>query len=155
MVDAELRDAGDDRLRDDVGRVEPPTEPDLDDAGIGGRTGEGEECRCGRDLEKARADITAGVEHFFEQWREFGIRDQRTGEADTFVEADEMGARIDMRRVARRLDRRAQEGAGRSLAVGAGDMEYRRLALVRIADALKQFGDPLEAENVGTRGERP
>ena len=30
---------------DDVGRVEPAAEPDLEDAGVGRRAGEGEEAR--------------------------------------------------------------------------------------------------------------
>ena len=40
----------------DVGRIEPAAEPDLDDAGIGGRAREGEEGGGGRHLEEARAD---------------------------------------------------------------------------------------------------
>ena len=41
---------------DDIGRVEPAAEPDLEQAGVGGRAREGEDRGRGRDLEKARLD---------------------------------------------------------------------------------------------------
>ena len=50
-----------------------------------------------------------------------------------------------------RLDRGTQESAGRSLAVGAGDMEDRRQLLLRIAQSLKQRGDPFQPQYVAPR----
>ena len=44
--------------------------------------------------------------------------------------------------LARRLQHRAQEGDGRALAVGAGDMDHRRQPVLRVAEALEQ---PLDA----------
>ena len=41
MIDAELRDAGGDRVRQYVGGIEPPAKPDLDDARIRRRPAEG------------------------------------------------------------------------------------------------------------------
>jgi len=58
-----------------------------------------------------------------------------------------------MRGQPRRLDRGSKEGAGRALAVGAGDVEDRRQPLLRIAEAGEKGGNPLEAENVGARGQ--
>ena len=64
MVDAQLRDAGDDR-QDHVGGVQPAAEPDLDHAGIGRRAGEGEERGGGGHFEKAGADAVRVIEHLF------------------------------------------------------------------------------------------
>ncbi len=96
MVVAELGDAADERRGDDVGRVEPAAEPDLDDAGVGGRAREGEEGgRRGR-LEEADLHVAGGVERLGEQSRQRLVLDQPAGEADALVEADEMRAGIDM-----------------------------------------------------------
>ena len=59
------------------------------------------------------------------------VLDQLAGEADALVEADQMRAGVDVGLEAGRLDRRAQEGAGRALAVGPGDMEDRRQRAAR------------------------
>ena len=48
----------------------------------------------------------------------------------------------------RRLDRRAQEGAGRALAVGAGDMEDGRQRPFRIAEPVEQGRNPLQPQYV-------
>ena len=69
MVEAERGDAADQRPLDDVGRVEPAAEPDLDDAGVGGRSRESEEGGGGGHLEEAGVDAVAGVEHLAEQRR--------------------------------------------------------------------------------------
>ena len=111
---------------DDVGRVEPAAEPDLDDAGVGGGAGEGEEGGGGGRLEEADLHAVGGVERLGEQGGQRVVLDQLPGEADALVEADQMGAGVDMGAEPGRLDRGAQEGAGRALAVGAGDMEDRR-----------------------------
>ena len=57
MVERKVGDAGDERMLDDVGRVEPAAETDLEDAGVGGRSRERHERRGGRDLEEARLDV--------------------------------------------------------------------------------------------------
>ena len=64
---AELGDAADQRALDDVGRVEPAAEADLDDAGVGGRAGEGEEGGGGGRLEEADLHAVRGVERLGEQ----------------------------------------------------------------------------------------
>ena len=55
---------------------------------------------------------------------------------------------------ARSLDRGAQEGAGRALAVGAGDVEDGRERPLRIAEPGEEFGDALQPENVAAGRER-
>ena len=47
-----------------------------------------------------------------------------------------------------RLERGAQERAGRTLAVGAGDVEHWRQVVVRIAKPGEQPRDAIEAEHV-------
>ncbi len=66
-----------------------------------------------------------------------------------------MRAGVDVAGEAGGLDRGTQKGAGRALAVGAGDMEHRRQALMRVAEPVEQHGDAFEAEDVGARGQRP
>src|SRR3546814_17816226 len=89
VVDAELGDAGDERVRDDVGRVEPPAEPDLDDAGVGGGARESEEGDRGRHLEEARLEPVGMVERFPPQSRHRLVVDQRHPHTAPFVEQTE------------------------------------------------------------------
>ena len=77
------------------------------------------------------------------------------GDADALVEADEVRAGVDVRGKPRRLDRRAQEGAGRALAVGAGDVEHRRQIALGIAEPVEQGANPLQPENIARRATRP
>ena len=84
MVEREVGDAGDQRALDDVGRIEPAAEPDLEDAGVGGRARESEEGGGGRDFEEARLDARARVEHLGEQRGQLFVVDQparRSGSA--------------------------------------------------------------------------
>src|SRR3546814_11877711 len=77
-----------------------------------------------------------------------------SGEADALVEADEVGARVGVNAASLRFEDRAQEGAGRSLAVGAGDVEGTGELELRIAEPRAQLGDPLEPQNVASSEER-
>ena len=69
VIDAELRDAGNERAYDDVGRVEPSAEPNLNDAGIGRGAGEGEElAQAVVHLEETGAEAAGPrSSNFFEQ----------------------------------------------------------------------------------------
>ena len=148
VIEAEAGDPADQRRFDDVGRVEPSAEADLEDAGVGRRAGEGEQGGGGGDFEEARIDSVAGVERFGEQSGELIVLDQLSGDADAFVEADEVRAGEDVDRVPGGLERGAQESAGRTLAVGAGDMEDGRKPVLRPAEAVEQRGDAVEPEAV-------
>ena len=53
--------------------------------------------------------------------------------------------------MAGRLQRGAEEGAGRSLPVGAGDVKHRRQIEMRVAEPVHQTGDAVEAEDVRVR----
>ena len=67
MVDAELRDAAHGGIDDDVGRIEPPAEADLDHAGVGGGLGKNEEGGGGGDLEEAGLEFFRLIEHARQQ----------------------------------------------------------------------------------------
>src|SRR3546814_1062983 len=120
VVDAERSDTRSRRGRDDVGRVEAAAKPNLDDAIVGGDAREGEEGGGGGDLEETRLQIGRLVEHLLQQRREQRVVDKRSGEADALVEEDEEGAGVGVDAAAQRFEGRAQEGAGRPPAVGAG-----------------------------------
>ena len=123
MVEAEAGDGSDQRPFDDVGGIEPTAKADFEDAGIGGGAGERQAGDGGRRLEEAWLDAFTDLANLAKQCREFGIFDQAAGDPDALVEADQMRAGEGMDLVAGGFERRPQEGAGRALAVGAGDME--------------------------------
>ena len=62
------------------------------------------------------------------------------------VEAHQMRRGIDMHALARRFQDRAQEGDGRALAVGAGDVDHRRQFLLRMTRARQQPLDAVERQ---------
>ncbi len=154
MVEPQLRDAADDRGGDDIGRIEPAAEPDLDDADIRRDAGEGEEGGGGGDLEEAGADAFGDVEHLGEQFGQRRIVDQGAGEADALVEADQVRAGVDMRLEAGGLGGGADERASRSLAVGAGDMDHRWQLQLGMAESVHEDRDPLQAEDIGAGRQR-
>ena len=94
------------------------------------------------------------VEHLFEQRRELGVGDQRARQPNPFVEAHQMRAGVAMDAPPLRFEDGAQIGAGRSLAIGAGDMEGARQAILRVAEARANLGDAFEPQNVAPRRER-
>src|SRR3546814_447671 len=113
MVDAQLGYPACGGRGNDVGRVQPPAQAHLDDAGIGGRAGKRQKCGRGRRFEKADLVVAVRVEHLGEQRGERLVLDQASGKSDTLVEPDKVRAGIDMDLVARRLQTGAQIGAGR------------------------------------------
>ena len=88
------------------------------------------------------------VEDFDQQGLERVVLDQRAGDADALVEANQMRAGEDMDREPRALERGAEHGDGRALAVGPGDMENRRQLILRPAEPVEHCPDPLEPEPV-------
>jgi len=152
MVDAQLRDAAHHGIGDDVGGVQPPAKANLDNAGVSRMLGKGQKgCRC-RHLEKARIHPFGNVQNTLQITRQRIVADQLSRHPDTFVEADQMGRRKDMDGLAIGFHRRAQEGAGRSLAVGARNVKDRRQSAVGIAQPLQQRGYPLQPQYIGAGG---
>ena len=67
------------------------------------------------------------------------------GELDALVEAHQMRRGVDVHALAGRLQHRLEEGRHRPLAVGAGDMDDRRQAILRIAELGQQRLDAARA----------
>src|SRR6185369_14459591 len=151
VVQAEAGNSGHQRMFDYVGRVEAAAEADLQDAGVGRRSCEGEESDGGRDLEEARFDVAARVDDFSQEVRELIVFDQPTGNADAFVEANEMGAGEGMDLEPRGFEAGAQECDRRAFAVGSGDMEHGRERVLRPAKPVEKSGYPFKPEPVAGR----
>jgi hypothetical protein len=138
---------------DDVGRVEPSTEADFDNARIGWGASKGEEGDGGGDFEEAGLQPFGVVENFGEQSGEGNVVDQLPSNPDSFIEPNQMRTGVNVGSEARRLDSAAHESAGRSFAVGARYVEHRRQFVVRVVEAIKQSGDALKPEDIAPRRE--
>src|SRR5262249_46046046 len=68
------------------------------------------------------------------------------GEADALVEMHQVRRGVDMDLEPLCLQHRAREGTGRTLAVGAGDMDDRRQPVLRIAKVGEKTLDAVENE---------
>ena len=126
------------RLRDDIGRIEPPAEAGLQQQDIGGGAGEFEEGGAGRHLEEGDGLIAIRPLALLEERQQRLLFDQLAGKPDALMEAHQMGRGVDMNAISRRLQHGAQIGDDRALAVGAGDMDDGRQAALRMAQALEQ-----------------
>ena len=144
MVDAERGDATDGGRRQDIGRIEAPAQAHFDNRRRSRGTSKAQERGGGRHLEKACADPLGMDQHFLEYRRQRLVADQMAVQPYPLVEADEVGAGIDMNALPGCLDRRAQKGTGRSLAIGSCDVKDRWQMLLRIAQPREQGGDPLQ-----------
>ena len=115
-------------LGDHIGGVIFAAKPDFQHQGIGGMAREGQEHAPASVISKkviglagidaARTSSSSGAQFVF--------ADQLAGHADALVKAHQMRRRLDMHLAAPRLQHGAAEGADRTLAVGAGDMNHRR-----------------------------
>ena len=149
------------RCIDHVGRVEPPAEPDFEQHHVGGVACEQQEPGGGRDLEHRDRLPRIGPLAFLEHGGELVIRYQCAlaglAETEALVEPDEMRRGIDMHAQARRLKDRAHEGDGRTLAVGAGDMDDRRQLAFRMTDRGQEPPHAIEREvdQLGMQREEP
>ena len=68
------------------------------------------------------------------------------GKLDALVEAHEMRRGVDVHALAGGLQHRLQEGRERALAVGAGDVDHRRQAVLRVAELGEQRLDAAERQ---------
>jgi hypothetical protein len=146
VVETEAGDAGYQRLVDNVGRVEPSAEADLQDARICRRFRKGEEGNRGIDLEQAGADRIIGIDHLAHQVGEPCVVDQLAGDADPLIVTNQMRAGERMDALASGLERGSEECAGRTLAVGPGDMENRGQPVLGPAELVEQGRDPVEVQ---------
>jgi hypothetical protein len=154
VIKAKRGDGGRRRPRHEVGGVEAAAHAHLQHQRIGRRAAEGEKGGGRGRLEEARLDAFADVENFVQQAGQEIVTYQPAGEANTLVKAHQMGRGEDVGGKARCLQRRAEKGGGRPLAVGAGNVEHRRKLGLRIAEAFEQFGDALQPETVAAGRQR-
>ena len=124
-----------------IGRIEAAAEADLDHAGVSGHAREGEERGGDGHFEEAGVEVVRFIQHFFEQRCELRIIDQCSRDPDALVIAHQVRTGGDVDPLAIRLQHRAQEGAGRSLAVGARDVEHWRQTVLRVAQPGQQSAD--------------
>ena len=59
-----------------------------------------------------------------------------------------MRAGEDVKLVSRCFERRAEEGDGRTLAVGPGHVQHRRQAILRPAEAIEKIANALQTEPI-------
>ncbi len=150
VVDRNRRDHRGQRMFDDVGGVEPAAETDLEQDHVGRIAGEEEKSGGRGDLEMGDRPVVVDALDLDQRVGELVVVDEAAaasfGDADALVKPDEMRRRVDMDAATRGLQHGAHEGGGRSLAVGAGDMDDRRQASVGTAELEHQPLDPIERQ---------
>ncbi len=146
VVERDRGDRGHRRARDHVGRVEPAAEPGLEQHDIGRDAREGEEGRRRGDLEIGDRRALIGPLALLQHVEQRVLVDQPSGQPDPLVKAHEMRRGVDMGAVAGGFGAGAHRRDGRTLAVGAGDMDDRRQMVLRIAERRQQPLDPAERQ---------
>jgi hypothetical protein len=133
MVHVDGGDDAEEGAFDDVGGVQGSAQAHLDDRQIGRGLGHGDEGRRRGAFEHRRLDAAHGLDPV-EDGVELRVLDQLSGQPDPLIETDQMGRGIGVDPEAGRLGHGADEGDGRALAVGAGDMDDGGQAKLRIAE---------------------
>ena len=142
MVHRDRRDDARERERDDVRRIEPSAEPDLEQERVGGMAREQQEA--GRGLHLEHGDRGVAIRPLADRQRlgELVVGDEHpaagAAEAETLVDPHEVRGGIDVHPRACRLEHRPHEGDGRALAVGAGHMDHRRQLALRVIERFEQ-----------------
>ncbi len=146
-------DAGQDRAIgvDQVDRIEPAAQADLEDRAVQFRLHEQQQHRQGGKLEIGQLDRAAGGARGKarrldprERGRELGVAGFDPGDARALVETDQVRRGVEPGAKARGAQDRLQHGAGRTLAVGAAHHHHR--AGEADAEARLHLADPREAK---------
>ena len=139
------RNRSDDRglwRRDHIGRVEASAESGLQQQPVGGRVGEQMERRRRGDLEEGDRPGAIRALAQFQRVLQRVIVDELAaawrGEADALVEAQQMRRGVHVDAGGGGLQRGAQEGQRRALAVGSGDVNGRRQGQIGPAHRVQQ-----------------
>ena len=148
VVERDRHDQRHDRPRDDVGRVETAAEPDLDDRQLCRVLRKQHEHDRRQDLEDRDRLTAIGLRDAKDCIGEHGVVDElaSAGRAEpvALVPADQMRRGVDVHGMAAGLEQRPRERGGRPLAVRPGDVQHRRHAILRIAEARQQPSDPIQ-----------
>jgi hypothetical protein len=113
---------------------------------IGGIAGESQEHRRRGDLEKGDLAALIDLFHLFQQRHQPFFGDQFAGDADALMEFDQMRRGMDMHPQALRFQHGAGKGAHTAFAIGAGDMDHRRQAVLRITQRGEQAKDAVQRQ---------
>ena len=159
VIHGDRRDHAERRAGDHVGGVEPAAEPDLQDQRVGGRLGEGQEGCRRRHLEERHGRAGVGALGALQQLDQLRLADWArlavgTGDLDALMEAHQMRRGVDVHALAGCLQHGLQQRGGGALAVGAGDVDDRRQAVVRVAEPGQQRLDAAERQIDAPRVQR-
>jgi len=155
VVHSDRRDRGRERLRNDVRRIEPPAEADLEHRHVDLLIEEVGERRGGRDLEVGEGRI--GVESFargpgaalpvdaLEELGERVVVDVDPADRDALVHLLEVRRRVRPDLQALRAEHRVEHAHDRALAVRAGDVDHR-VAEVRVPERAEERPQPRQPE---------
>ncbi len=150
VVERDRRDRRDQRIVDDIGGVVAAAKPDLEQGEVGRMAREEEDRRRGGDLELRDRRAVVDALDLEERLDQRVLADEAAAagaaEPDALMETDEMRRGVDMGRLPRRLDHGAEEGGGRSLAVGAGDVDDRRQAPLGMPEPRQEHAHAVERE---------
>ena len=146
MVEIDRGDDGAQGLVDDIGGVIGSAHAGFEQQEVGRCLGKKLEGRGGRHLEKGNGAASIEMLDPFESGIELAGADQSAGEANALVETHQMRRIIDMDALSRRFEKGAEIGDGRALGIGAGNVDHRRQALLRIAHIGEQTQNTFEAE---------
>src|SRR5574337_1929048 len=131
-------DAGDDRAVgvDDIHRVEPPAEADLEDRRVGPGARDRVEQRERGEFEECQGNIAASALHALEPCYQIGSIRDFAADPQPLLESDQVRRGVDRGAKAGLQQDRLEHRAGRALAVRAGDRDHRAIQTQRHA-----FGD--------------
>ena len=138
VIDRHRRDHGDGGGGDRVGGIEPSAEAGFQKQQVRRTPREREKGRGRRDLEKRDGSAAVRRLALFEEVEKRFLGNGAAVERDAFVKPDEMRRRVGVHGKPRRFGDRPHERDGGSLAVGSGDVDRRRQAILRPAEGREQ-----------------
>ncbi len=135
MVEVNGRDDTEQRTLDNIGRIQNTAQPDLDNGQISRRFRHGQKTRCRRAFKHGGLAARCGHGLFdaIKDAVQMFVGNQRARQTDALVETHQMRRGIGMHLQTRRLGNGADQGNGRSLAVGPRHMDDRRQSVLRMA----------------------
>ena len=157
VIIVDRRDQGQFRTGDDIGGVQGAAEAGFQQQQVRRGLAEGEEGRGGGRLKEGQGLAGIGLFDPVQDLGKTGFVDQDPGQADAFSKAHQVRAGIDMDAQPLRFGDGAQEGDGRALAIGAGDVDRRRQSILGVAQGLAdpQHAFEIEIDQLGVKGFQP
>ena len=130
MIERQPRDHARQWAFHHVGGVKAAAKPDFEQQNVSRVAGEQQKCRRRLHLKHRDRGVSVADLAFGEHIGEFVIAHEpaaaRLGDAETFIEANQIGRGVDVDALIGRFQDRAHERDGGSFAVGTGNMDERR-----------------------------